>query len=317
MASRKLEDQLERLRLLRSSPPDAAAISNIRKSLQDRSNLVIAEAAKTATEHRMLQLIPDMLSAYAGLFENPVKTDPKCWGKSAIVRALTALDYSESPPFLRGSTHVQMEPVWGGQEDAAGPLRSTCLLALPQCTDLRRSDVFRCLVDALTDPLDPVRLESIRTIEQMNGDEAMLLLRLKARIGDRRAAVTGRVFDAILNLEGEKGLAFVQQFLKSKDVETCDEAALAIGGWRHPKAVQVLIDTWRETINRSFSFTILRAISSSREESGLEFLLSLVREADDPQAAAALEALELHSGSGEIQSRINLAKDFRSRRGSV
>jgi len=317
MASRKLEDQLEQLRILRRSAPDAAVISIIRKSLQDRSNLVVAEAAKTATELRSPGWIPDLLSAYARLFENPVKADPKCWGKTAIIRALTALDYSDSPPFLRGSTHIQMEPVWGGQEDAAGPLRSTCILALPQCTDLRRADVFRCLVDSLIDPLDPVRLEAVRTIEQMGGDEAMLLLRLKARMGDRRAAVTGRVFDAILNLEAETGLAFVQPFLKSADVETCDEAALAIGGWRHPKAVQVLIETWRETLDHSFRSTLLRAISSSREESGLEFLLSLVREANGPQAVSALEALELHSGSPEIQFRVDLAKDFRRRSGSV
>jgi|KBSSwiStaDraftv2_1062776.scaffolds.fasta_scaffold156907_4 hypothetical protein len=317
MASRKLEEQLERLRLLRSSPPDAAAISDIRKSLQDRSNLVVAEAAKTATQLRMVELIPDLLAAYSRLFENPAKSDPKCWGKTAIIRALTAMDYSEAQPFLRGSTHVQMEPVWGGQEDAAGLLRSNCLLGLPQCSDIRRSDVFRCLVDALADPLESVRQETVRTIEQMSGDEAALLLRLKARGGDREAAVTGLVFDGLLNLEAEKGLTFVQEFLKSADTEIRDEAALAIGGWRHPKGVQVLIETWRETIDRSFRSTLLRAISSSREESGLEFLLSLVREADEPQAASAQEALELHSGSPEIQSRIDLAKDFRLRRGSV
>ena len=86
------------------------------------------------------------------------------------------MDYSESDPYVRGSTHVQMEPVWGGQEDAAGPLRANCILALPQCSDLRRSDVFRHLVDSLTDALDPVRLEAVRTIEQMNGDEASVLL---------------------------------------------------------------------------------------------------------------------------------------------
>jgi HEAT repeat protein len=308
---------LERLKLLRSSSADTAAIFLLRKSLQDRTSLVVAEAAKTAAELHIVELIPDLLAAYARLFENPAKADPKCWGKTAIVRALTTMDFSESLPYLRGSTHVQMEPVWGGQEDAAGPLRSNCILALPQCTDLRRSDVFRCLVNALTDPLDPVRLEAVRTIEQMNGDEASLLLRLKARIGDRRAAVTGRVFDAILNLESEKGLVFVEEFLKSADVEVRDEAALAIGGWRHPGAVQILIAAWQQTMDRSFRSTLLRAISSSREESGLEFLLYLVREGPGPHATSALEALELHTGSPEIQSRIDLAKDLRLRNGTV
>jgi hypothetical protein len=317
MASRKLEEQLEGLKLLRSSRPDAAVVSFIRKSLRDRANLVVAEAAKTAAELRTVEVIPDLLAAYSRLFENPVKADPKCWGKTAIIRALTAMDFSDSPPFLRGSTHVQMEPVWGGQEDAAGPLRSTCILALPQCTDLRRSDVFRCLVDALADPLDPVRLEAVRTIEQMNGDEATLLLRFKARTGDRRSAVIGRVFDAILSLEEERGLAFVQEFLKSADVETRDEAALAIGGWRHPKAVEILMQTWQQTMDPTLRSTLLRAISSSREESGLEFLLSLVREGAGPHATSALEALDLHAESPEIQSRIGLAKDFRRRNGSV
>jgi len=317
MASSKLEDHIEMLKLLRGSPMDAKSISTIRKSLQDRTGLVVAEAAKTVAELRIVELMPDLLAAYARLFENPVRSDPKCWGKSAIIRALTAMDFSESPPFLRGSIHVQMEPVWGGQEDAAGPLRSNCLLALPQCTDLRRSDVFRCLVNALTDPLDPVRLEAVRTIEQMNGDEASLLLRLKARIGDPRAAVTGQVFDSILNLESEKGLAFVEEFLKSGEAEIRDEAALAMGSWRHPRAVEILISTWQGSADRSFRSTLLRAISSSREESGLEFLFSLIREGSDAHAASALEALELHAGSPELQSRIDQAKDHRRRKGSV
>jgi HEAT repeat protein len=187
-----------------------------------------------------------------------------------------------------------MEPVWGKVEDAAGPLRANCILALPQCSDLRRFEVFRRLVDSLMDPLDPVRLEAVRAIEQMNGDEAPLLLRLKARVGDLRPAVTGSAFDAILHLELERGLDFVAEFLKSGDPEVRDEAALAMGLWRHSRAIEILI-----------------AISSSREESALEFLFSLVREAPGWQAAAALEALDLHAGSPEIQIRIALARKER------
>jgi HEAT repeat protein len=204
-----------------------------------------------------------------------------------------------------------MEPVWGGQEDAAGPLRSNCILALPQCSDLRRPDVFRHLVDSLMDPLDPVRLEAVRTIEQMNGDEAPLLLRLKARVGDRRPAVTGCAFDAILHLESEKGLAFVAEFLKSGDLEVRDEAALAMGLWRHPRAIQILIAAWKDSIDKDFRSVLLRAISSSREESALEFLLSLVREGSSHHAAAALDALELHVASPEIHARIASARSER------
>ncbi len=289
--------------------PEPSAI--LRKALSDRANLIVAEAARAAGEIHAAELIPDLLAAYSRLFEEPVKTDPKCWGKTAIIKALTMMDYSESPPYIRGSTHVQMEPVWGKVEDAAGPLRANCILALPQCSDLRRFEIFRRLVDSLMDPLDPVRLEGVRAIEQMNGDEAPLLLRLKARVGDLRPAVTGCAFDAILHLESEKGLAFVSEFLKSADVEVRDEAALAMGQWRHAKAIEILITAWKDTIDRDFRSVLLRAISSSREESALEFLFSLVREGAGWQAAAALDALELHAGSPEIQARIALARKER------
>jgi hypothetical protein len=311
MASRKLEEQLERIKLLREASPDAATVAILRKALTDRSNLVVSEAARTAGEIRALDLIPDLLAAYSRLFEDPVKRDPKCWGKTAIIKALTIMDYNESPPYVRGSTHIQMEPVWGGQEDAAGKLRSNCILALAQCTDLRRPEVFRRLVDSLTDALDPVRLEAVRAIEQMNGDEAPLLLRLKAHVGDVRPAVTGCVFDAILHLESEKGLHFVAQFLKSANPEVRDEAALAMGAWRNAGAVQILIAAWNDTIDRDFRSVLLRAMSSSREECALEFLLGLVMEGSGHYAESALEALEIHSGSPDIQVRIAMARNAR------
>lgn len=311
MASRKLEEQLERIKLLRGSSPNSGSLAILRRALADRSNLVIAEAARAAGEMHAADLIPDLLQSYSRLFDNPVKSDPKCWGKTAIIKALTILDYSESPPYMRGSAHVQMEPVWGGQEDAAGKLRSNCILALPQCSDLRRPELFRILVDALKDPLDPVRLEVVRTMEQMNGEEAALLLRLKAHMGDVRPSVMGQVFDAILNLESEKGLSFVENFLKSPDPEIRDEAALAMGLWRNPAAVQVLIGAWNGTIDRSYRAVLLRAISSSREESALEFLMKLIREGPDHVVLSALHALELHSSSPEIQERIAVARNAR------
>src|SRR5262245_26147515 len=130
MASRKLEDRLEQLRQLRSQGPSESVDGLLRKALNDRSNLIVAEAAKIVAEQHRSPLIPELLSSFARLFEDPVKTDPKCWGKSAIVKALVALEYDVSAPFVRASQHVQMEPVWGGQEDAAIHLRANAVLAL-------------------------------------------------------------------------------------------------------------------------------------------------------------------------------------------
>ena len=69
-------------------------------------------------------------------------------GKTAIVKALVALEYSESAAFLRASRHVQMEPVWGGQEHAAIHLRGV-LLRLKAHSGDRRPHVLGQVFDSL------------------------------------------------------------------------------------------------------------------------------------------------------------------------
>jgi HEAT repeat protein len=301
----KLEVRIEQLRQMRGAEPGAGVDAALRKALKDRSNLIISEAAKAVGHLRRTTLVEDLLSAFDRLFENPAKTDPKCWGKTAIVKALTAMDYSESPPFLRGARHVQMEPVWGGQEDAAMHLRANSVLALVACTDLTRPEILRHLVDALADDLDTVRLEAVRALQQMNGEESCLALRVKAHAGDRRPVVLGQVFDSILQLEGERAVPFVAGFMKSSNDETRDEAALALGGSRLPCAVRTLIEAWDDSRLGEFGSVVLRALSASRDENSLAFLLNLVKNGSTRDSAAALVALQLHKDSAEIQARIN------------
>jgi HEAT repeat protein len=310
---KKIEDRLEQLRQVRTSSP-AEAEAALKKALTDRSNLIAAEAAKLCVELHSRPLIPDLLTALTRFFEDPAKTDPRCWAKTAIVRALSALDYSEAPAFLRAATHIQMEPVYGGQEDSAPHLRASAVLALVQCDDLTRSEILRHLVDALADASETVRIEAVRALQQMNGDEGALVLRLKAHSGDERPAVIGQVFDSLLDLEGERSVRFIARFLDSADPEIRDEAALSLGASRLPVAVELLTACWKDATSRDFRSVLLRALSSSREESALEFLLSLVRVGPDRDASASLEALALHADSPEIQSRIEKAKRDRAQR---
>jgi HEAT repeat protein len=311
---KKTEERIGELKRLRSASAETAE-PLLKKALQDKSNLVVAEAAKIIAELHRTNLMPDLLSAFGRLFDEPVKSDPKCWGKTAIIKALIGLDYEESAPFLRAAGHVQMEPVYGGQEDSAVHLRAHGILALVQCADLTRGEILRRVVDALADPSDTVRIEAIRTVEQMGGEEAAVLLRLKAYAGDKRPVVIGQVFDSLLALEKERASEFVARFLESADPEMRDEAALSLGASRLPAAVQRLIDVWKETRSREFSTVILRALSSSRDEAALSFLLGLVREGLSRDADAALEALELHADSAEIRSRTEEAKAERGKAG--
>jgi hypothetical protein len=311
LSGKKLEERIGQIRSLRTSVPAAGVDVILRKALADRSGLVVAEAARTTADLRLAQLIPDLLTAFDKLFSDPVKNDPKCWGKTAIVKALAQLDYCESPPFFRGSRHVQMEPVYGGQEDSAIHLRANSFLALVQCTDIRRFEILQHLVDAMSDLADPVRVEAVRAIHQLAGDEAVLLLRLKARLGDLRPLIIGHVFDALLSLERDRAVSFVAEHLKSANEEVRDEAALALGVSRLQTGLRALMDAWQETPDGSrdglFSSVLLRAISSSRLEEAIDFLLELVRSGAPREAAAALEALKIHEDSPEIQARIKHA----------
>src|SRR5262245_39924587 len=123
MASRKLEDRLDALKQLRGTALDDSHDPILRKALEDSSNLVVAEAAKLVAGQQRRGLIPHLIACFERMRNDPVKRDSKCWGKTAVIKALTDLDHSESAPYLRALTHVQMEPVWGGQEDAAIHLR--------------------------------------------------------------------------------------------------------------------------------------------------------------------------------------------------
>jgi HEAT repeat protein len=308
----KLEERIESLRHLRTAVPGEAVLAALRKGLQDRANLVVAEAAKTIAALRLVPLISDLLASFARLFDDVLKTDPKCWGKMAIVQALTQLDYDQSPPFVRGLSHIQMEPIYGGNEDSAGQLRALCALALVQSTDLRRIEIMRLLTDAMTDSEDPVRAEAVRAIAQLGGDEAVLLLRLKARIGDNRPLVLGQVFDSVIALESEIGVRFVADYLSSPVVGIRDESALSLGASRRADAVSLLIATWHKGAVGDFGGVILRALSSSRHPDAIDFLFELVRMGSSADCAAALAELESLEGSDEVRTQIETAKRQRS-----
>ena len=306
MAHRQIEAEIEALNRLRERGADEAAVP-LRKALADRVNLVVAKAAKVAAEMRIHELLPDLLRAFDRLFEKPVERDPQCWGKNAISKALVALDHRQAAPFLRGIRHIQMEPVWGGEADTAATLRGTCALALPSCPDIGRGQILRHLVDALADRALPVRSDAVRAIAQIAGDEAILLLRLKARQGDIESEVVGQAFDYLFQLEREQALPFVAEFLQPKLGPVAEEAALALGSSRLPGAAVFLEQSFAHQRDPEFRQVLLRALSSTRLPPALEFLLNLVRNGREADALCAIEALALHRDSADIRRQVEQA----------
>jgi HEAT repeat protein len=306
MALRNVEDELDRLSKLRDAD-SAEAVPALRKALSDRVNVVVAKAAKIAGEKQFRELIPDLLRAFDRLLENAAERDPQCWGKNAIAAALKNLDHAESATFLRGIRHVQMEASFGRPVDTAETLRGTCLLALVACTDLERDDALRCFVDALTEKSQTIRAEAVRALRQMEGIEAALVLRLKARIGDEEPQIAGQVFDALLEIEDEGAIPLVAEYLDMPNGVLREEAALALGSCRLPRACRILQEGYARTRDPQFREVLLRAISLTRQQPAINWLLGLVRTARKRDAVDALHALALHKGSEEIRRDVQSA----------
>jgi HEAT repeat protein len=299
MATRRVEEQLDRISALREALP-AEALPALRKALADRVNVIVAKAAKLAAERQFRELIPDLLATFERLFENAAARDPQCWGKNAIAAALRDLEYRESAPFRRGIRHVQMEPVWGKTEDTAQPLRGVCLLALVACQDITRGELLRCLADALAEKEAVVRAEAVRGLAEMEGEEAVILLRFKARIGDGEAQIVGQVFDALWKVEGEAAAVFIAGFLTAEAEEIREEAALALGATRTSAAFRPLRNACENARDVRFREVLFRALSVSRQPEALDYLLGLLKTGRRADRKGIIEALELHRENAEI-----------------
>jgi len=297
----KFEEQLAALDALRQLPPEDC-LKPLRKALAHRNNFVAGKAADLVRGLHLTQLTPDLLTAFDRFFDDPIKTDPQCWAKNAISRALAAFEYQEPEVFLRGMKHIQPEPSYGGASDSAGTLRATCALALVQCRSLAEVDLLRHFIDRLSDKDKGVRAEVIRAIEQLNSNSCALLLRLRAVLGADEPEVLGACYSGILRIEGPSAIPWVSQFLASED-DPAAEAALAIAGTHALEGFEVLREALAEARDPWFGSVLLSAIALTRQDAALEFLLKQVK-ADSPQAVAAIEAILRALPSAEVIKRL-------------
>ena len=309
---RSVEQQLAALDELRHQAPEAC-IEPLRKVLAYRNNyvVVVAKAADLVREFRLSGLMPELLAAFDRFFANPIKTDPQCWAKNALSRALAALECQDSGVFLRGLRHIQLEPVWGGVSDTAGTLRGTCALALVGCRDLSENEQLAYLIELLTDKDKSVRVEAVRAVEQVGSRSAALLLRLRAILADDEPEVLGACYSGILGIEGTPAIPWISRFLATAN-EPAAEAALAIAGDRSPQAFDALHKRFLEEGDPWFRSVLLSAIALTRQQAAHDFLLDLVR-TESVHAEAAIEAILRSAPSPEIITRLEelVAKDER------
>ncbi len=277
-----LEQKLESLAGLTAGE----AVAPLRKALQDRNNYFVSKAAAKAGELLLAELIPDLLKAFDRFMVDPVKTDPQCWAKNAIVKALKDLNHDDPPVFLRGIEHVQMEPVWGKSIDTAGTLRGACALALVACA-LDRQTILTRLVTLLVDDELPARLDAVTALGQVPGADTVLLLRLKALLGDKEPEVTGRCFDVLLELAPGDSIPFVGRYLGGKDPDLQSEAVGALAGSRQTAAAELLLPVIEKGRQELAKVAIVSLARSRFREDLRERVEAAVRRRDTAELAEA------------------------------
>ncbi len=274
--ARDVEQEAAAIEALRQSPLDVAE-THLRKALQNRNNYVVSKAAKLTGDLKLTSLCPDLVAAFTRFMAKPVKSDPQCWAKNAVAKALAVLEYQEAELYLQGMHHIQLEPVWGGTSDTAGPLRGACALALVQCRQLNNTVILTYLTELFADKELPVRVNAARAVEQIGTDAAMLLLRLRAELASDEAELLGACYSGVLHLEGPSAIPWAAKFLSPED-DAAAEAAIAIAETRTAEAFTHLKAAYEETRDAWFRVALLSAISLTRHDLAYDWLLHIINE---------------------------------------
>jgi hypothetical protein len=305
MAHRAFDEQMEALEALSGKPLDPDDVLFVKKSLSNRSNFLVAKAARLSEDNSLAVLVPDLIAAFQRFFVNAEKSDPQCWAKNALSRALPKLECRDKDLFLLGLHHHQMEPVWGGRSDTAGTLRANCAHALVACEGIANDELLLLLLDLLADPDKSVRSEAIRAIAQI-GEQAIPVLRLRALIPGEDFEVLAACFRALLDLDRAAGIPFVARFLESAD-DTAAEAAFALAETHAELALDALLDLHRNPVRAMadpwFAGVLLNAIALTRLPPATDYLIGLI-EREDREAHIAIESLAKLSSNAELTARL-------------
>ncbi len=290
--------------------PNPAQVEQLRKALTHRNNFLVAKAAKLVADAELTALLPDVLAAYDRFFIDAAKSDPKCWAKDALSKALVKLEYRSKDAYLRGMRHHQLEASWGPAVDSAGALRATCAHALVDCPGISDAELLAALLEPLTDSDKTVRMEAARAIAQVGGVSAALILRLRAMLGpnprdEGEPEVLGAVYSALLSLEGERAVALVSGYLEAGD-DLAAEAAFALADLRTPEALAVLIGRHNAGADTWFGSVLLNAIALTRLPQAFDYLIAIVAR-DAREAPAAIEAIGRAAPNAELFARVQQA----------
>ncbi|HEX5230051.1 MAG TPA: hypothetical protein VFW44_20200 [Bryobacteraceae bacterium] len=298
------EDALAAIHAIRQAPEKLDLPRDLAPFLTHKSNHVVAAAAATVERFEVGALAPSLVEAFERLMRDPSKLDQGCKATIAIVQALVALEDPAAKMFFAGIRHVQKEGSFGPPVDVAAPLRGLCARGLAR---MGHPDALLECVTLLADPEIPARTGAVRAIGDSGRPDGVLLLRLKALLGDKEIEVTGECFVNLLSLDPGGSVDFVAQFLSSKEAAMAEQAALALGESHSPSAFRALRRAWEQTADRERRGMLLAGIALSRSDESLEFLFDCLASESSSVAADTLRALAHYAYDENVAARIEKA----------
>jgi HEAT repeat protein len=289
-------------------PHDPATLALVRASLAQRTNHVVARAARAAREAELRALVPDLIAAFPRFLEDPIRRDPGCTAKTEIVHTLLSFTHPAPDVYLRGAAHVQREPAFGPPIDTAPELRATSAMAL---VVTEHPAALTICVGLLVDPEPTARAGGLRGLAASGRPDVALLMRLFALRGDADPGVLAEAFVALLALSPDDAAPFVAARLAAGDVDVARAAAMALGEVRRPEAVAALRERLPAEDRPDVRYAISLALATSRDDEAFDVLLELIARGTAADSKAAVEALRLFPYDEALQSRVQAALDRR------
>jgi hypothetical protein len=305
--AKRLEQKLAQIAELRRGEPTPAAIQTLQSIVAKDEGAAVARAAELMVEWGLFDQQAHLAQAFKRLLAGGAEADPQCWGKVALIKALRTLGWHDPEVYLLGCRCVQLEPVWGGQEDSAPSLRALSAQALAECPGVSYDRAIDALVILLADPAWNVRAGAAQAIASQGYPQGAPLLKLKVLLGDLEPRVVGACLEGLLHLARTEALPFLRELLGHKDTAVRLEAVCALAASSLPEAVNLATSTWKTLTDPRSRKAMIAALASSHTPEALDFLLELLSKASRSEALAVLGAIGPRLREPELLERARQA----------
>jgi hypothetical protein len=310
---------LARLNEARRDPGTPEAREVLRAALAGKSNVLAARAAMICGEAGLHEFVGDLEVAFARYLSDPLRTDPGCLAKSAIVEALARLGTGDNT-LIAASGHIQQEPAHAEPTDTAAEMRAAAVVALAERNHPRALELASVL---LADKEPRARLGAITSFRTLPSAGAAALLRYKAlrflNTPDYPSQAESRdeIAESLASLLvcSPDSLGLVASLLLDGDSDTASLAAIAMGESSLHGALGALRHAFEARLELEIRQAIVAAVGMLRTEGASDFLLDVVAHRDPALALVALDSLGPFLRDPHVRARAEEAvRDSGSRR---